>query len=152
MSLIREIYQQTIIDHGRKPRNFHALEAPCIVADGQNRSCGDSLRLYASVVDNVIEAISFTGEGCAIAVASASLLTEVVSGMRVDEALALFQRFHQAVVVGEDFEAESDNEARLSVFLGVQAYPARVKCATLAWQTLIAVLENPEQPITVSTE
>jgi nitrogen fixation NifU-like protein len=153
MSMAREIYQQIIIDHGRKPRNFHELEAPCCSQTGHNRLCGDILRVHVRVENQQVVACSFTGNGCAISVASASLLTEVIRGQSVEAVSALFSDFHAALVEGKPFKAVTPAHDRLSVFLGVAEYPARVKCATLAWQTLMAILHNhASQDVAVSTE
>ena len=153
MSMAREIYQQIIVDHGRQPRNFHELSAPCCSHTGHNRLCGDILRVHARIDNARIEACSFTGDGCAISMASASLLTEVVRGQTVEAVEALFTDFHAALVEGATFHAVTPAHERLAVFLGVAEYPARVKCATLAWQTLMAILQqNLHQDAVVSTE
>lgn len=153
MSMAREIYQQIIIDHGRQPRNFHELVPPCCSQTGHNRLCGDILRVHVRVENDRVLACSFTGNGCAISMASASLLTEVVRGQTVEAISVLFADFHAALVHGAPFEAVTPAHERLAVFLGVAEYPARVKCATLAWQALMAILhDHVNQDVAVSTE
>lgn len=151
MSMMREIYQQIIIDHSRNPRNFHELPEPCQNRVGHNRLCGDSLNLYIRVQDNIITECSFTGDGCAIALSSASLLTEIITGLTTEAVTDLFNDFHAALVNGENFDEKTNQHERLAVFLGVGEYPARVKCATLAWQTLMSLIQNSSENV-VSTE
>jgi len=142
-----ELYQQVILDHNRSPRNFHALEGDARRADGHNPLCGDRLTLYLDVRDGVIRDIGFVGAGCAISKASASMMTEAVKGKSPEDAEALFKVLH-ALVTGEAVAgapAVADDDSRLGklvVFAGVRDYPVRVKCATLAWHTLRAALEN----------
>jgi len=142
-----ELYQQVILDHNQRPRNFHPLQGAARRADGHNPLCGDRLSLYIDVRDGVIRDIGFVGSGCAISKASASMMTDAVKGMTPDEAEALFRIFH-ALVTGLDGAGSPeapDGDPRLGklvVFAGVRDYPVRVKCATLAWHTLRAALEN----------
>lgn len=129
---LRELYQEVIFDHNRKPRNFHALEEATHRADGHNPLCGDQLTVYARVVNDVVEDVSFIGHGCAISTASASLMTEAVKGMPVAEVEALFKDMHAMLT-----ESHPDRDlGKLEVLSGVREFPARVKCATLAWHTL----------------
>ena len=148
MSDLRELYQAVILDHNKQPRNFHAVQPHTHEADGYNPLCGDQLHLELRVDDaQRIEAIGFTGEGCAIAMASASIMTEALKGRDVAEARALFQRFHHRLTAPE---AGPDAAlGKLDVLGGVRDYPMRVKCATLAWHTLQAALDEQG---TVSTE
>ena len=147
MSEYAELYQQVILDHNQSPRNFHALAGDARRADGHNPLCGDRLTLYLEVRDGIIRDIGFVGSGCAISKASASMMTEAVKGKSPDAAEALFRIFH-ALVTGETVSGVpevADDDARLGklvVFAGVRDYPVRVKCATLAWHTLRAALEN----------
>jgi nitrogen fixation protein NifU and related proteins len=148
MSHLRELYQETILDHGRHPRNCHALDHANRQAQGFNQLCGDKLTLYLHIENDIIKSISFTGSGCAISIASASLLTEALQGKTETEAKLFFQIFHEAltqeqITIPKDF-------SKLAVFSGVKAYPARVKCATLAWHTLLAALTQQKEA--VSTE
>ncbi len=148
MSDLRELYQEVILDHNRSPRNFGSLDDPTLRADGHNPLCGDKLTVALNVVDGVVTDIRFEGSGCAISKASASLMTEGVKGRTVDEAKALFERFRQLVM---DRDAPPHAQlGKLAVFAGVRDYPARVKCAILAWHTLIAAVEGSQEP--ASTE
>ena len=155
MSELLELYQEVILDHNQRPRNFHALEGNARRADGHNPLCGDRLELYVDVRDGVIHDIAFVGSGCAISKASASMMTDALKGKSAGEAEDLFRIFH-ALVTGESgpvSEAAPDGDPRLGklvVFAGVRDYPVRVKCATLAWHTLRAALEN--RGATASTE
>lgn len=147
MSDIRELYQQMIIDHGRHPRNFGELESANTIKEGYNPLCGDKLTLYLQLEDNKIVDAHFKGEGCAISVASASLMTESLKGKTFDEAKKIFETFHLAVTKKQS----ADELGKLSVLTGVAEFPARVKCATLAWHTLIGAIENDAIDV-ISTE
>jgi len=145
---LRDLYQEVILDHSRHPRNFGHEDHANRRVRGSNPLCGDRMTLYLTVEDGVVKDAKFEGNGCAISMASASLMTERVKGMKADDAKALFRRFHE-LVTGE--EAPSDPALdKLAVFSGVREFPVRVKCATLAWHTLAAALEGREGE--VSTE
>ncbi len=146
---LRELYQDVILDHGKRPRNFRRLEGATHHAEGFNPLCGDRVRLDLRVEDDRIADAAFQGQGCAISTASASMMTETVKGLSLEEARELFQRFHSQVT-GQAGNAEADDLGKLEVFAGVQEYPARVKCAILVWHTLLSALEK--KPETVSTE
>lgn len=135
---LRDLYQQVILDHNRSPRNFHALADATHTASGDNPLCGDNIRLFARVEGDTVADLGFTGSGCAISTASASLMTSIVKGKSVAEAERLFRDFH-AMVTGT---AEPDKAVlgKLMAFGGVREFPARVKCANLAWHTLHAAL------------
>lgn len=149
MSALNELYQEMIIDHGRRPRNFRALaEANCVL-EGFNPLCGDRLTVYLTEHDQTISNISFQGNGCAISMASASLMTEAIKGKSVAEATALFQQFHQ-LIVGKQSPADTSLLGKLTVLAGVAEFPSRVKCATLAWHTLMGAINHDKK--TVSTE
>ena len=137
---LRDLYQEVILDHNKRPRNFGTLAAPSRTSEGFNPLCGDRLTLQLTLDGDVIRDVAFEGSGCAISKASASLMTEIVKGKTIGEAHELFVRF-QEMVTG-DVEATPDTEAlgKLAVFAGVRAYPARVKCAVLAWHTLRAAV------------
>jgi len=151
MGDLRELYQEVILDHSRKPRNCTALEHADRHADGYNPLCGDRVTVYIRLEGDRIQELSFQGAGCAISTASASLMTEFLRGRTVAEAATLFDRFHD-LVTGDptDHEAAAPELGKLNVFAGVREYPSRVKCATLAWHTLHAALKNAQVP--VSTE
>lgn len=148
MSDLRELYQSVILDHNRKPRNFRAPDGANRIANGHNPLCGDKLQVFAVVEDGVVRDVGFQGSGCAISKASASLMTEAVKGMKVEEVEALFRRFHELVT--KDDGAPPEALGKLAVFGGVREFPVRVKCATLAWHTLRAALH--ESGATVKTE
>ena len=143
---LRDLYQEVILDHNRRPRNFGPLPDANRSAEGHNPLCGDRVTVQLRVEDGRVEGISFQGSGCAISTASASLMTEALQGKTVEEAHALFHGFHELVTRGSDGE----DLGKLAVFTGVREFPIRVKCATLAWHTLEAALEQKDQP--VSTE
>jgi len=145
MSELRELYQEVIIDHGRRPRNFCACDAANCIKEGYNPLCGDKLTVYLVTDGDVVKDASFQGSGCAISIASASLMTEAVKGMPVDEVKQLFKAFHQLVT---DKDVENDILGKLQVLAGVHEFPMRVKCATLAWHTLVAALDNSEEQVT----
>jgi nitrogen fixation NifU-like protein len=143
--MIDDLYQETILDHSKHPRNCHAMVDANRNAEGYNPLCGDKLKLYVKMEGDVVKDASFQGSGCAISTASASLMTESLKGKTRDEALKLLERFHDLLTtdtpVGKDL-------GKLVVFCGVRDYPARVKCATLAWHTLKQALNNVPEPVT----
>ncbi len=147
MSELSELYQQVILDHNKKPRNFHELEEANRVAEGFNPLCGDQLKVYLRVEDGSVREVTFVGSGCAISKASASMMTQSLKGKNREEALVLFDEFHRMVIGELDIEAEPNHLGRLKIFNGVRDYPARVKCASLAWHTMRAALEG-EQSVT----
>ncbi|MGD0960255.1 MAG: Fe-S cluster assembly sulfur transfer protein SufU [Methylomonas sp.] len=146
---LRDLYQEVIFDHNRNPRNFRVMSDANRKVEGFNPLCGDHLTLYLHIADGVITDISFQGEGCAISTASVSLLTEIVRGKTEAEAEALFKKFHE-ITTGKSELLDPESLGKLAVLAGVREYPARVKCATLAWHTLDAALKNQAEP--VSTE
>jgi nitrogen fixation protein NifU and related proteins len=149
MSELRELYQEVILDHNKKPRNFKKLESANHHADGHNPLCGDNVSVYLDVEDDIIKDVSFLGSGCAISKASASMMTSLVKGKSTEEAENLFHKFRELVT--SDAEQEDlESLGKLAVFSGVREYPARVKCASLAWHTLHAAIESEEAA--VSTE
>ncbi len=147
MADLRDLYQEVIFDHNRRPRNFGRLAGANRSAEGFNPLCGDMLALYLRVVDGVIEDVSFEGNGCAISTAAASLMTEALKGKTEAEAEALFEAFHALVTASGPPAVPL---GKLEVLAGVREFPMRVKCATLAWHTLHAALHDATQP--VSTE
>jgi nitrogen fixation NifU-like protein len=147
MSELSDLYQEVILDHNRRPRNFHALDNASHTADGHNPLCGDRLRLYLKVEDGIIRDVGFEGAGCAISKASASMMTDAIKGRSVTEVDALFQRFHQMVTTPPDCPVE--DMGKLSSLAGVREFPVRVKCASLAWHTLKAAMAQTPK---VSTE
>jgi len=146
-SALDELYQEVILDHNRRPRNFRTIEEGRH-AEGYNPLCGDRLTVYLRIQEDRIQDASFQGSGCAISKASASLMTDIVKGKTIAEAEALFERFHRLITRSVDDPV--DDLGKLSVFAGVRQYPARVKCASLAWHTLRAATEARNE--VVSTE
>ena len=140
MADLSDLYQEVILDHNKRPRNFRVLEHPNHQAEGYNPLCGDRLKLYLEVDGGVVTDVGFQGTGCAISRASASLMTDAVRGKRVEEVRALFERFHRMVTTAPDQRV--GDLGKLSVLAGVRAFPVRVKCASLAWHTLKAALDR----------
>jgi nitrogen fixation NifU-like protein len=147
---IRDLYQEVVFDHNRHPRNFRVMDDATQTIEGHNPLCGDRITLYLKQADGRIEDVSFQGAGCAISTASASLMTEIVRGMTETEAEALFETFHRITTGRDDQTPPLEELGKLAVLAGVRAYPARVKCATLAWHSLQAALKHQDRP--VSTE
>jgi nitrogen fixation protein NifU and related proteins len=147
MNDIRELYQQVIFDHYRRPHNRHDVADASHRAHGHNPLCGDRIQLALRVEDGVVAEVGFDGEGCAIATASASMMTDLIKGKTLDEAQQLIQRF-QRMVTSDHEPAHADTErlGKSAVLAGVRDYPARVKCATLAWHTLSEALQLHEEP------
>ncbi len=141
MSDLRELYQEVILDHNKRPRNFRAIEHPSRTAKGHNPLCGDRLTLYVTMDGDRITDVAFEGSGCAISKASASLMTEAIKGRTTSEAEALFDRFHDLVTSPPDEPANTTGLGKLAVFAGVREYPARIKCASLAWHTMKNAVE-----------
>lgn len=146
---LRDLYQEVIVDHSKRPRNFRKLDAGARSAEGYNPLCGDKVTVYVDVQDGVVRDIAFQGSGCAISTASASVMTEVLKGKSQAEAEQLFKRFHALVTKGPQ-AAAGPAFGKLAVFAGVSEFPSRVKCAVLAWHTLQAALKGETTP--VSTE
>jgi nitrogen fixation protein NifU and related proteins len=148
MSDLRELYQEVILDHGQKPRNFHPLEGATGDAEGFNPLCGDKVHVYVAKHGETIQDVAFTGDGCAISKASASLMTQAVKGRTADEVERLYAGFH-AMITGQAGAApDADALGKLLVFAGVSEFPVRVKCASLAWHTLRAALAGSHEPVT----
>ena len=149
MSELSELYQEVILDHNRRPRNFRAIEPASATQEGYNPLCGDRLTLYLTLEGGVIKDVAFQGSGCAISKASTSLMTEILKGKTVDEARGLFDKFH-AMITSEP-GSPSDDLGKLAVLAGVREFPTRVKCASLAWHTMKAALAH-EGAAPVTTE
>ena len=146
MSDLRDLYQQMIIDHYKRPRNSGALSDCTCSADGFNPLCGDSIKVFLKMEGDTVVDIGFSGDGCAISMASASMMTEAVKGKAEQDIDRLFERFH-TLVTGEA-DDEQEDLGKLQVFAGVREYPMRVKCATLTWHTLRAALRGADDPVT----
>jgi nitrogen fixation NifU-like protein len=146
---LRDLYQEVIFDHNRNPRNFRVMENADRKVEGFNPLCGDRLTLFLKMDGEQIIDASFQGSGCAISTASVSLMTDIVKGLSKIEADKLFTQFHE-MVTGKDDDINLETIGKLAVLAGVREYPARVKCATLAWHTLEAALKNEQ--VSISTE
>ena len=144
MSDLVDLYQEMVLDHNNRPRNFHKLEDASNTADGYNPLCGDQISIYLKVEDGVIEDVGFQGVGCAISKSSASMMTQSIKGKTVREAEALFQDFHTMVTREPGAEYDSSSLGELEVLSGVCAFPTRIKCASLAWHTMTASLNNKQ--------
>ncbi|HXV77225.1 MAG TPA: SUF system NifU family Fe-S cluster assembly protein [Candidatus Polarisedimenticolaceae bacterium] len=142
MSDLRDLYQETILDHGKNPRNFRKLEDADRCADGHNPLCGDRLTVWVKLDGDRITDVTFDGNGCAISMASASMMGETLRGRSIDEVRRVFESFHELVTGGAGDGESRATLGKLVVFSGVSEFPVRVKCATLAWHTLRAALER----------
>lgn len=149
MSELSDLYQEVILDHNKKPRNFREIAAANHKADGQNPLCGDQLTVYLEMDGETIKDVAFIGSGCAISKASASMMTQAAKGKTKQEAETIFAEFGQMVRGEIDENAEENTLGKLKIFAGVREFPARVKCASLSWHTLHAALNNEAE---VSTE
>jgi nitrogen fixation NifU-like protein len=147
---LSELYQQIILDHNRNPRNFRPLESPDRVAEGYNPLCGDKITVYLKLQGDRVKEVAFQGSGCAISQASASLMTGVVAGRTTGDAERLFRDFQAMATAEPGASVDTASLGKLAAFAGVRQFPVRVKCATLAWHTLHAALQNAAAP--VSTE
>ncbi len=150
---LKELYQEIIVDHNRAPRNFREMEDADLKAEGFNPLCGDKLVVYLKLDKDVIADVSFQGEGCAISVASASLMTDQLKGRTEQEAEKIFETFHE-LVTDRDSEIDLEKVGKLGALAGVREFPARVKCATLCWHTLNSALDDQDKNThaTISTE
>lgn len=146
--MVHDLYQEIILDHSKRPRNCHPMDDANRKAEGYNPLCGDKLKLFLKMEGDIVKDVSFVGSGCAISTASASLMTESLKGKTRDEALKLLDKFHELLTTDA---AVREDLGKLVVFCGVRDYPARVKCATLAWHTLKSALTSSGDPV-VSTE
>jgi nitrogen fixation protein NifU and related proteins len=144
---LNDLYQQVILDHCKKPRNFHELPAATCSAQGYNPLCGDQLKLYLVVDGDTIKDAGFVGSGCCISKASASLLTESVKGKSKAQVQIMFDLVHEMVMTGQ----VKGEVGKLAVFAGVHKFPARVKCAILAWHALMAAMKGEDKPISTET-
>ncbi len=145
---LRSLYQEIILEHNKNPRNFRAMEDPDVSVEGYNPLCGDHYTVYLKLEGDVVKDVSFKGSGCAISKASASVMSTMVKGKTKQEAEALFERFHDLVTGKPGQSAGLDDIGSLAAFAGVSEFPARVKCASLAWHTLHGALENKQEAIT----
>ena len=148
MSELSELYQQVILDHNKKPRNFRKLENADRFAEGYNPLCGDQLTIYVNLTDDSVREIAFEGSGCAISKAAASMMTQAVKGKSKEQIEELFKEFHSMVTGELDEETDENHLGNLKIFAGVREFPVRVKCATLPWHTMHAALHDQDQAST----
>jgi nitrogen fixation NifU-like protein len=149
MSELSELYQETILEHNKNPRNFREIPDADKMADGNNPLCGDALRVYVAMDGDTVRDVAFKGSGCAISKASASMMTQFIKGKSREEAETIFDEFHRMVTGEIDVETEENHLGKLKIFSGVVEFPARVKCASLSWHTLHAALHDEK---VISTE
>ena len=145
---LKELYQQVILDHNKSPRNFREMENATQHAEGYNPLCGDHIDVYLLIEDGVVKDVSFKGEGCAISKASASLMTQILKGKTKEEAEKLFEKFHEMVTGKLGENPKIDELGKLAVLAGVQEFPVRVKCASLAWHTMMNALNGKQEKVT----
>lgn len=148
MSELSELYQQVILDHNKKPRNFRKLDHADYTAEGYNPLCGDQLTIYVNLDDNSVKEIAFEGSGCAISKAAASMMTQALKGKSKEQVEELFKEFHSMVTGELDEETQANSLGNLKIFAGVRDFPVRVKCATLPWHTMHAALNQKEHAST----
>ena len=148
MSELRDLYQDIILEHSKRPRNYRRLEVANRNAEGFNPLCGDQLNLFLQIEGDVVKDISFVGSGCCISKASASLLTESVKGKTKSDVQKMFDLVHKLVMTGQ----ANGDVGKLAVFAGVHKFPARVKCAILAWHAVMAAMKGEQKPVTTETE
>jgi nitrogen fixation protein NifU and related proteins len=145
---LNELYQQVILDHNKRPRNYHSLESASGKSEGFNPLCGDRIIVYVQLEGDQIKDVSFEGSGCAISKASASLMTESVKGKSKEEIEVIFKKVHQMLTAPPDASIDIRDLGKLAAFSGVREFPVRVKCATLAWHTLNAAIQKKQEPVT----
>ncbi len=145
---LRELYQEVILDHNKSPRNFKKLDTANRTAEGYNPLCGDKIDIFLDVEDDVVKDISFQGSGCAISKASASLMSTIIKGKSVEEAKKLFEKFHDLITGKLDENTNIEELGKLAVLSGVKEFPMRVKCASLAWHTMLTALKNESKTVT----
>ena len=152
MSELNDLYQEVILEHNKNPRNFREIDGADKVAEGFNPLCGDQLKLYLAMENDTVKDVAFKGSGCAISKASASMMTDSIKGKTLSEARGMFEQFHQMVTGNADPLAHPERLGKLAVFEGVRHYPARVKCASLAWHTLRSAVDAKDEVVSTEVE
>ena len=140
---LTDLYQEIILDHSKNPKNFGVLDRYTCTAEGNNPMCGDQLTVYVNVKDNIVSDVSYRARGCAISVASASIMSQMIKGKTLEEVNILFDKFHR-LCMGEDIEEDEDTET-LQVLSGVSKFPTRVKCATMSWHAMKEAIHDEKQ-------
>jgi nitrogen fixation NifU-like protein len=148
MTELKELYQQVILDHNKRPRNFRKLDQANYSAEGYNPLCGDKITVYLQMDGEIVRDIAFEGSGCAISKASASMMTETIKGKSKGEAEAIFEKVHRMLTSPPDQTVDTQGLGKLAAFAGVREFPVRVKCASLAWHSLHAALQGQAEPVT----
>ena len=148
MNDLQDLYQDIIMDHNRRPRNFGPVEQPTHKKEGYNPLCGDQIELELKIVDGIVVDVGFTGVGCAISKSSASMMTEEIKGKTLEVVTSMFEQFRQMITVNNENDLDVDLLGDLEILQGVSQYPARIKCATLSWHTLNSALEGDGDTVT----
>ena len=148
MNDLQDLYQDIIMDHNRRPRNFGPVEHPTHKKEGYNPLCGDQIELELKIVDGIVVDVGFTGVGCAISKSSASMMTEEIKGKELEVVESMFEQFRRMITVNDQMDLAADLLGDLEILQGVSRYPARIKCATLAWHTLHSAIEGDENTVT----
>jgi nitrogen fixation NifU-like protein len=152
MEGLRDLYQEVILDHNKKPRNYHKLEKANCIAEGRNPLCGDHYTIYLLVENDIVKEIAFEGSGCAISKASASMMSTELKGRTVEEVNRIFEIFHKVVTGEANVMTYLEDLGKLAAFAGVAEFPVRVKCATLAWHAMHSALQGGEKPVSTELE
>ena len=148
MNDLQDLYQDIIMDHNRRPRNFGPVDQPTHKKEGYNPLCGDQIELELKIVDGIVVDVGFTGVGCAISKSSASMMTEEIKGKKLEVVESMFEQFRRMITVNDQMDLDADLLGDLEILQGVSRYPARIKCATLAWHTLHSAIEGDENTVT----
>ena len=148
MNDLQDLYQDIIMDHNRRPRNFGPVDKPTHKKEGYNPLCGDQIEIELKILDGIVVDVGFTGVGCAISKSSASMMTEEIKGKKLEVVESMFEQFRRMITVNDQMDLDADLLGDLEILQGVSRYPARIKCATLAWHTLHSAIEGDEDTVT----
>ncbi len=148
MNDLQDLYQDIIMDHNRRPRNFGPVDQPTHKKEGYNPLCGDQIEIELKILDGIVVDVGFTGVGCAISKSSASMMTEEIKGKELEVVESMFEQFRRMITVNDQMDLDADLLGDLEILQGVSRYPARIKCATLAWHTLHSAIEGDENTVT----
>ena len=148
MNDLQDLYQDIIMDHNRRPRNFGPVDQPTHKKEGYNPLCGDQIEIELKILDGIVVDVGFTGVGCAISKSSASMMTEEIKGKKLEVVESMFEQFRRMITVNDQMDLDADLLGDLEILQGVSRYPARIKCATLAWHTLHSAIEGGEDTVT----
>jgi nitrogen fixation NifU-like protein len=148
MNDLQDLYQDIIMDHNRRPRNFGPVDQPTHKKEGYNPLCGDQIEIELKILDGIVVDVGFTGVGCAISKSSASMMTEEIKGKKLEVVESMFEQFRRMITVNDQMDLDADLLGDLEILQGVSRYPARIKCATLAWHTLHSAIEGDENTVT----